>query len=375
LKFFRSFFFKYIRFLVTGLVFLLIVESGALIYLDRSVLKENTYVSIQKISTNTPAKPAGLKIYLDSTAQQVKASYDGGYLAYTDGEGGALDVINLTDGKKTQIPMAQDMNLSYYKWVYDRDQLIVAETSSGDSDYAKLYNLDADDLADSSEPVEIRNTVQNTDAEIPLASKSSAITDMDFSTSTVTTYLKITGKSDRSILWKFNVPDENDAYSSITVKNIGNIQCLKNESELLYENLDNGRVCVAGQGYLKVDDKTKFRLLGFDGADNVYLAGGSSGTTDAIYYGSIVSNDDSTDGSMTVNLTPDMQKISLSQSVNVDDIYVTMSGGIYVNDSDNNTFTNIVTNKAISYHGSVKCVYGNGFITIDNGEILQNSFE
>jgi hypothetical protein len=52
-----------------------------------------------------------------------------------------------------------------------------------------------------------------------------------------------------------------------------------------------------------------------------------------------------------------------------------MNGGIYVNDSENNTFTNVVTNKTISYHGSVKCVYGNGFITVDNGEILQNSFE
>jgi hypothetical protein len=373
LKFFRSLFFKYIRFFVTGLAVLLVVESGALIYVETSVLQEKTDVKVQVVSQKATVKPADLNIFLDSTAQKVKVSYNGEYLAYTAGDGGSLEVIDLTNGKKTQIPMAQDMNLSYYKWVYDRDQLIIAETSNGDLDYAKLYNLDADDLTSNSEPTEIRNTVQNTAAEIPLASKSSTISGMDFSTSTVTTYLKITGKNSHSILWKFNVPDENEAYSSITVKNIGNIQCLKNESELLYEDLDNGRVCVAGQGSIKVDGKTQFRLLGFDGADNVYLAGGSSGTTDTVYYGSIVSDDGN--GNMTVNLNPDMQKISLSQPANVDDIYVTMSGGIYVDDSVNDTFTNIVTNKAISYHGSVECFYGNGFITVENGEILQNSFE
>ncbi len=374
MKFFRSFFFKYIRFFATGLAILLVVESGALIYVDRSVLQEKTDVKVQEIKNNVTSKPAGLKIELDSSAKNVKASYDGEYLAYTSG--GTLEILNLINGKKTQIPMGQNMNLGFYKWVYDRDLLNIAEISGGYSDYAKLYNLDAKELASSNVPVEIVNSANTTGtvsaAKIPLASKKSTISDIDFSTSTVITYLKVSRNGYSDILRKFNLPDQNMPYS-ISATNIGRIQCLKDQDALLYENKDTGKVCVAGYGALNIEGKTQFRLLGFDSSDNVYLASGSSGTTDRVYYGSIETDDGS--GSTTVNLYPTMQSVDLPQMTDTGNIYISINGGIYVNDSANNIFTNAVTGKEISYRGSVLSVYGKGFITEDNGEVLQNSFD
>lgn len=376
MKFFRSFFFKYTRFFIVGLALLLIVESGALIYVDRSVLQEKTDVSVVEIKPESSSKPANLKIELDSSAQAVKASYDGGYLAYTSS--GNLNIVNLKNGNKMQIPMAQNMNLGFYKWVYDRDMLMIAETSNGYdySNYAKMYTLDANDLTSSVIPSEVVNSANTAgivkSAKIPLASKKSTISDIDCSTSTVITYLKVSRVGYRDLLRKFNLPDQNMPYSSVTVQSIGKIQCLKDEDALLYEDADNGRVCVAGYGAINVNDQTKFKLLGFDSSDNVYLAGGSDGTTNTIYYGSLVSDDGS--GNMIVNLYPDMKSVSLPQTTNVSDIYISKSGGIYVNDAANNTFTNVVTSQPITYKGNVLSVYGSGFITQDNGEVLQNTF-
>lgn len=367
----RSFLFKYFRFFILGLAVLLIIETGALIYVDRSFLKEKTNANIKIVSQKATSVKSNLKAELNSSAENVKASYTGKYLAYTVNN--KLKVLSFVSGKETSIPMDDGMTLSYYKWIYDRDQLIIAETKkSSGKYYAKLYNLNANDLSQSSEPAEIRNTVRNTEAKITLPSKGK-IDDIDFSTSTVTTYLKITSSGSRDILWKFNIPDENKAYSLSGVKNIGQIQCLKNESELLYENKDTGRVNVVGKGSISVDGSNQLRILGFDNSDNVYLAKGNDSTANVIYYGSIVTDDE--DGNMEVNLTPEMKTISLDSPVNIDNINVTLSGNVYENNSGSKVFTDLKTGKQISYSGSLTCVYGNGFITKSDSTVKENSFE
>lgn len=368
----RSFLFKYFKFLVFGLAILLIIETGAMIYVDRSMLKDKTSADIKLVTQTSSAENQNLTAEIDPEAENVKASYTGKYLAFTVGK--ELKILSFANGKETSIAMDDGMTLGYYKWIYDRDQLIIAEirkSSSGKS-YAKLYNLDAKNLADSSTPSEIRNTVQNTEAKITLSSKSK-IVDMDFSTSTVTTYLKISSEGSRDILWQFNIPDVNKAYSLSGVKNIGNIQCLKNESELLYENEDSGRVNVVGKGPLSIDGSEKLKLLGFDNSDNVYLAKGDGASTDTIYYGSIVNDDGS--GDTEVNLTPDMKKITLDSPAKLSNIYVTLSGNVYRSDSESRTFENLATGKKISYTGTLKCVYGKGFITESGGTVKENSLD
>lgn len=356
-----------------GLAVLLVIEVGGLFYVDRSYLQERTNdITVQQITSNVSSEAANIEVGLDSSAKNIKCSYDGNYLSYTlDDE---LEVLNLTTGVKTQIDMDDDMELGFYKWVYDRDQLIIAETSSSSSHhYAKLYNLNAKEISTDSKPAEIRDTVNNKEAKITMPSTSSYISDIDFSTSTVTTYLKITNKYDKSILWKFNIPDENKAYSYISSKNIGNIQCLKNESELLYENEANGKVCIAGEGALKIGGETKFQLLGYDGSDNIYLAKGDGTTTNEILYGSLVN--ETLDGDESITLEPEMKTVKVSESADISDIYIALSGGIYQNDSTGNVFKNLVTGEETAYRGTVKAVYSKGFITVSDGIVMQNSFD
>lgn len=368
----RSFLFKYFRFFIFGLAVLLIIETGALIFIDRSYLREKTDANIKMVSKTSASVKSNLTAKLNSYAENVKSSYTGKYLAYTVNN--KLKILSFASGKETSISMDDGMTLAYYKWLYDRDQLIIAETkkSSSGKYYAKLYNLNAADISESSEPSEIRNTVRNTEAKITLPAKGK-IDDIDFSTSTVTTYLKITSQGSRDILWKFNIPDENKAYSLSGVKKIGQIQCLKNESQLLYENEDNGRVTVVGKGSLSIDGNSQLKLLGFDNSDNVYIAKGNGSETNVIYYGSIVSDDEN--GDMEVNLSPEMKSIDLDSAIKVSSIYVTLTGDVYKNDSESKTFTNLKTGKQISYKGTVKCVYGKGFITESGGMVKENSFE
>lgn len=370
----KSLFSRYIRMVVTGLAVLLVVEIGGLIYVDRSYLQESTGdTQVHKVTKNVSSRPASVKASIDSSATQVRASYDGAYLAYR--LNGELKLLNLTSGQETQIQMAKGMELGYYNWVYDRNQLIIAEVSTdSDNCYAKLYNLN---ISESTTPEEIMNTVTGTGkpltAKIPLYSKSTQVTDLDFSTSIVASYLKLTNKNtDKSTAWEFNLPNANKAYK-LPTKNIGKIQCLKEVEGLLYENRDNGRVYVANEGPLSIDGEKKFRLLGYDGSDNIFLSKGDGTTATEILYGSIEKQDEN--GETTIDITPDFKKVTLPSALEIRHIYITSSGGIYYNDSANKVFKNLVTNKEVSYRGELLSVFGKGFVTESDGAVLQNNLD
>lgn len=359
---------KYIKIFISGIAVLLVVELSVLIYVDHGVLRESDTFHVKKVDNSSVKKKEALKIRLADDAKDIKASYDGKYLSYT--EDGKLRVMNMSTGKLSAISMDDDMKLDFYKWVYDRNQLIIAERdySSSYGYYVKLYNLDAEDLEESAKPSEIRNTVNNTSARIILPRKSSHVTDMDFSTSTVMTFLKITDGSGNSIIWRFNVPDENYSLKSVKTEKIGRMQCLKNESELLYEDTKNNKVYVYGYGSLKTGGTRSLNLIGFDTSDNIYLAeNDGSGKTEKIYYGGIIENSETDSDSAEVNTDPELKEINLSQAADIDNLYITANGGIYETDSVNHTCKNLVKGTSVKFKGKILSFYENGFITENDG--------
>ena len=360
----------YTRFFVMGLAVVLAVEIGVLVFADKSYLQDTGTVDVVKIPNGQFTRTSNCQAHLDSAAQDIKVSYDGDFLAYT--ANGKLTVMNMTNGKTYTIGMDDDMKLGYFKWVYDRDQLIIAEMSTGNYYYAKLYDLNAAAISTDSMPDEIRDTVNNHEEKIPMPTQNSYVSGIDFSTSTVTTYLKITNGVGHSILWKFDVPYHNEKYN-ISPYEIGNMQCLKNVSALMYENTINGKVCVAYHDALTINGEQKFKLLGFDSDDDVYLARGDGETTNEILYGSIVTT--SEDGATQIDCQPtDMKTLTLKFDVKVSNLHVSLDGTVYYDDTANSEFVNLKTNKKLSYNGVVKAVYDQGFITVDGDTAHQNNF-
>ena len=378
---------KYTKIFTFGLAAFLIIEVGALIFIDKSYLAENTNdITVQQIKNDVTSDATVAKMELAGSEQDIKVSYDGKFIAYT--QNGELQVANIQTGAKSTLKMAENMKLAYYKWVYDRDRLIVAESSKYNS-YVKLYTLETkalksqvntsstfDSTASVSEvePEEIRDTINNQKVSIKMPTSDYKITDIDCSTSTVITYLKLTNSNGNSRLWKLNLPNENKMYSSISTRTIGKIQSLKDQPELLYENTTKGNVCVAGQGMLTINGTSKYQILGFDKLDNVYLAKGNSKSVSEIVYGSLMKKNTSTD-ELELTLKPEMTSVKLEKSVDIDKIYVTFDGSIYTVDDVNNEITNVISNKKVTYSGKFVSFYSKGFITREDNTICQNSLQ
>jgi hypothetical protein len=381
MKFFKSFFIRYSIYLFTGIGALLILELGAMIYVNDVYLADNSAYSVVKVTRELAAtlKYESVDVGIDSA--QEAGSFDGRYVASLSG--GTVSITDLASGDKAIVGNVSGMKAEHFQWLYDRDWLAIAEKSDNATRYpnVKLYSYD---IADKT-LTEIRNNTANQDLKIQLSSNADSVTQIDMSTGTGVTYVKVTGKNGTSKLWKVNSFVGVERMENTIEGDIGKIVCLKTADDLLYEDSSNGRVYRYSTGSsLSINGTRSLKLLGIDSADNVYLAAMSNGKTKTVYYGSVSAGR--------------WNAVSLGKTVDPADIYVTFDGGVYLNDTSNSSISKVLvggqslqtdskTPKSSSesgasssqsqadmaaYKGRLLDVFVNGFITIDNGYAVHN---
>lgn len=369
---------KYFRFFICGLAVLVTVETGVVIYLNYNYLADRSTFTVNHIKTNASSAKSTVSVPLPGDAQQIACSHDGRYVSYL--LDGTIDIVDMTTGSKLSVPQAAGMNVSAFTWVYDRDRLILAETSGGSSSsssglskksssqsddnnddgyYLKTYYFDMKDKS----LIEIRNNDSKHDIKIDLSSKSDQVTGIDLSVDTVVTYLKVTDKSGKSRIWEINVMvgDDKSQISTVT-KTIGKIQCVKADDVLLYESESTGKIYRSGSSTsLSVNGGTSLKLLGFDGDDNVYVGKVSDGKVTAVY-----------DGPYTGS---DWQKVAeLDTSADASAIHVTYSGSVYLSDTHAKTITELKTGRQVSYTGKLIGMCDGGYLTSSDGSMKMKAF-
>lgn len=397
LKFFQSKFFKsklffYIRAGLISLLAFLVVENGVLLYINNYYLKDNgEYVA--KIITPSSSAAAIKGVSVTSGAQNLACSHDGRYVAYL--ENGVVSVIDMTNSSVYHIDSIADMQVSYFKWVYDRDRLIIAQKPTAASGkYTKLYYYDMKDRA----LTEIRDNTNDKSIELSMGDAADQVSDYDMSTTIVKAYVKITSQSGKSKLWTVDAYGGGaDVRGSTVTTNIGKIQSLKTQDKLIYENKDNGKVYLYGKSTpITAGGNTNLSIVGFDSSDNVYLALTNGGATNTIYHGSYDSDE----------AKWNFESVSLSASVNIGNVYVGLDGSIYYVDEASSAIckawpkddgtssvsssssssskpssqtssmqvSSITSNGGIKFTGKVIGIFDKGFVTIYNDQITPHKF-
>jgi hypothetical protein len=229
---------RYIKYFFIGLAVLLVVEIGAMIYINDVYLADNSNYSEVKIDNSSATAVKYKDVAVNSLAQQFSSSHDGQYVAYM--LGGSVSVTDLVSGRTSVIAKVPGMSVKNFKWLYDRDWMAVAEASSSSSGstYVKLYSYDASQK----KITEIRNSGNDQELKIRLASKTNVVSQLEMSTETGLNYIKVTNTKGMSTLWKINSYVGVTLMSNIRTSNIGGILSLKITDALLYEDNDNGRV-------------------------------------------------------------------------------------------------------------------------------------
>lgn len=372
--------FRYGALFLAGLAVLVGAEAGVLYYLNNVYLHENDHYQVTRLSSSSSQSQKHHALTLSSAAQDISVSHDGNYLAYL--ENGTIQIADMTSGQLTTVPAQKNRVVSYFKWVYDHDRLIIVEkntpgsgsaddsvssssgtkssrSSSSDDYFAEFYSFD---MSDKSIQL-VRDYMNDNDVRISLNSASDSITDMDMSTETVVTYLKITSSAGRSRLWEANITVRNAALSDLPTHNIGKIQSLKSSDGLLYEDSDTGHVYLYSakketSTIFSVNGQKDLRLLGFDQSDNQYFGIVQNNLVTSIAYGN--------------PLTQTWQTISLPVPTDPAAILVAYNGTVYVNDPSAYTMKELADGKATAYTGSVAGIYDSGFYTLDSGVVTDH---
>lgn len=372
--------FRYGALFLAGLAVLVGAEAGVLYYLNNVYLHENDHYQVTRLSSPLSQSQKHHALTLSGAAQNLSVSHDGDYLAYL--ENGTVQIADMTSGQTTTVPAQKNRVVSYFKWVYDHDRLIIVEkntpgsgsaddsassspdtkssrSSSSDTSFAEFYSFD---MSDKSIQL-VRDYMNDNDVRISLNSASDSITDMDMSTETVVTYLKITGSTGHSRLWEANITVRNAALSNLPTRNIGRIQSLKSSDGLLYEDNDTGHVYLysaktENSTVFSVNGQKSLRLLGFDQSDNQYIGIVQNNLVTSVAYGN--------------PLTQSWQTIALPAPTDPSAVLVAFDGTVFVNDTSAHTMKELADGKTTAYTGSVVNVYDGGFYTLDNGVVTDH---
>lgn len=142
---------------------------------------------------------------------------------------------------------------------------------------------------------------------------------------------------------------------------IGNIRVVPHEDKMVYEDLTNNKVYATGPDHvLNFGGSIKSCLLSIDNNDEVYVGDmDSNDKVDKIHYGKLGGN---------------WKLFSLETPVSKNQLFVTGSGKIYLNDKIKCTVKEMQTSKETTYKGTFIQSYNNGIASLSGGSLVKTPF-
>lgn len=331
--------------LIIWVMISLIIQMGGLYYLNNNLLASDTAVKSKKV-VNSQTKKPDVEVRIPDNAKNINVSYDAKYVAYYANE--ILYVVNNQTGKMDSVTFTDGAKVSFYKWLPDRNRMLIAEKNSGKLSLS-YYDVD--------------KAQKDSISELTMADSKSEVVDIEAAPLPNVIYIKVsTGGKRNNIYWINIMKDKKKIETKSYI--IGKIEVVPHEDKMLYEDLTYNKVYATGmESALTFKDSKKTCLLGIDNNDQVYIGNvNSDGKIDQIFYGTLKQS------------TSSWQTINLNSAVNKSDLFVAANGKVYINDNLKATFTEFQTGKITNYKGVFLELYNNGVASTSDGILIKTTF-
>lgn len=336
---------RYKRIIAWAILSIILQVSGLLI-LDNFVFKHSSAFESKKIEVNKD-KTKDINATIPTQASNINISYNGKYLTYVEN-----DVLYMEDtktGTKNEVKTEDDASILYYKWLSDRDRLIIAEKVSGKIQLV-TYNP-----KDSSETFVSSICTYEDGMEVKKISES---------TITGVYYIDIYKGGLKSTVYRIDI---NNDLSKVTLQAnvLGNMQVIPHEDRLVYEDeISNKFYVTSPNKQLTFNSNKNLTLLGIDREDIVYIGELNGDKISSIICGKI---DDGTSS---------WSNIVLDAVVNRDDLYFSNKSEILINDNLKGVVKNLTTNTEVEYEGKLIAIKEDFIATVDGkGKLSYKSLE
>lgn len=348
---------KLLKRIVTWILISIVIQMSFMLYLDKFYFKEVTSSKAVKIPEKVDNVKKHISIAIPENVINFKTSYDGKYILYTEND--LIKIVNTEDGAVKTVSSESDSKISFFKCLPNANIAYIAEKriKSGAS-YFKFYSLDFSKKDSVKE--EIGEDVNNEAIEIKKTGTKPEVTDIRFSL-TNCWYVKFSNSTIKPIS-RFDIMAELSEVKTIDCV-INKIDSIKLENEIIYEDSTNNRIGISNGKSISINGVVNPTLLGCDNDDNVYIGSMTNNKVTAIYYGNIK------------NDTTTWNKIELGKETRANNIFISEADGkIYVNDTLESKFTEVLSGKEKLYKGKLLAVYNKGFMTVNKGELIKTTF-
>lgn len=326
----------------------LTIQFAGLFYAEKYLLATNTSIKTKKV-VKSEVKKQDAEVKVPDNATHVNASFNARYLAYYDGD--VLKVINTKTGEEKKVDFEDGVQVSFYKWLPDRNRMLIAEKETGkkgSSFKLAYYDVDKD--------------VKEDIKELDWADKNAEVEDIQASPLTNIIYVKVANGGKRSSIYWINIMKEMKKVDTMAYM-IGKIKVVPHEDKLIYEDLTHHRIYTTGQDEpLDINGVNNPSLIAVDDEDRVYIGETQDDKISKIYYGSVKEGRNS------------LQTIDLGTAVDKDAIFVSSQGKIYINDNLKGVVREVASGKEYIYQGRFIQMYTDGIISVSDGKMVKTLF-
>jgi hypothetical protein len=322
------------------------LQMSGFYYVNKYYLSDETNIKVVKLQKNTDTEKSK-EVAVPEGVQNINASYNGKYVAYDDA--GVFNIVDMSTGEKKALDFDSGVEVSSYKWLSDRNRMLIAEkhtTSNGISFELAYYDVDKD----TKEKIE----------DLAWTGKSAEVSAIEASPLTNVIFIKIALNDEQSTIYWMNIMADKKKISTVT-STIGNICIVPHEDKLLYEDANRNRVYMTGsKTALSVGATGKAVLLSVDNNDSAFLGElADDGTISRIYCGP-ASADTST-----------YSIIELGKAVPREAILVSSEGRVYLNDNFTGIITDVAAAKQYEYKGNFQQMYDGGILSLTDNKLVK----
>lgn len=337
------------RFLVWIFISLL-VQCSVLFYANNFVFSAKTAFKATKVESDDKKKEDAV-ITVPESASHVSVSYNAKYLAYYEGD--ILKVINTKTGDKREVEFDKNVKVSFYKWLPDRNRMLIAEKTTakyGSSGFELSY-YDVD--KDAKEEIK----------QLTWADSRSEVEDIQVSTLTNVIYVKVAHSGQRSSIYCIYIMKDMKKVDTISYV-IGSIATIPHSENLVYEDSTYHKIRVTNiNKSISIKNAGSLCLISVDNEDRIYVGEMDGDKVTKIYSGTI--DEDTSKWNVT----------KLNQSASKDDIFISAEGKIYVNNGLKGVVHDLTTGKETSYTGKLIQMYDDGIISISEDKLVKTTFQ
>jgi len=337
---------KKIKMIYKWIIISITLQTFVLVFLNyfylpfRGRVKATIYEQTNMVSD-------GWSIQIPDSAVSPCVSYDGRYAAYFNE--GKIVVADAVNKKEMAAIGAEEGELTYFRWLPDRNMLIYASCSyvkKNSTVTISTYDVTAGDKRDYPDI-----------SDLPLYSKAVGI---ELSPLTNIVYVKIKTGDERALIYRFNIMDDCEL---IVNTELGAVIRETNYSDKLIYQEGNYMIVVrdgSNKSEYVLGFPGKMALLGIDSEDKVYAAQlNEDGKVVYVHYGEADTADVST-----------WEKLFLNKTVDPERLIISRGGAIYMNIPEESRVLALEVDREYKYTGELIEITDNYIVTRKQGKLI-----